>query len=701
MRWLGWLLLLAFFTSSSNAEDPPGQPRRLSSKSSLHGHQADTQRLDRETSQILARDANSLRPTPRKSGEDTNLPFLSPGAEYTEEMEQPTDPKLVEMYNKALRFLQRGRPQGVEARKAAYRLLDQAKEAGHLPSKKLMGFAHLFGDNARWSLEEAKKLFTELAEDTGSADAQFGLAFMHATGLGMDKSDPARAFIYYNFAALGGNPLAKMALGYRYLNGIGVNEDCEEALRLYKSVAEMVVSDYKHGTGQATQRIRLVEEMSTPKTSSLATDKDIVDYYRFLADQNDLASMVSLGQIYMTGSRGVEQDYDQAFRYLTDAADLGSASAYAQLGKMYLDGTHVTPQDNATAFHFFLKSTDKNNIMGQIGLGIMYLQGRGVTKNPEVALRLFKGAADQASAEAQFYLGYMFHKGLGVKRNLNEAFKYYQLAAQGGNILAMYNLGVYSMIGLNTLRSCPNAVDFFKNVAERGRWAEVHHKAFREYMLGEPDEAALKYLFMAELGYEAGQSNFAYILDKDEAKSLFHGESRYQTYERAAQSWRRAANQMSVHARLRLGDYYYYGFGTEVDYERAFYHYKIAYEKHSSGQAMYNYGYMHAHGLGVPQDFHLAKRYYDEAGIQAPDAIAAVYLQLAMLGLQFGFSYINQNSLIVHLDEEYPFWEVWALGAIVAICTYIAHFFLQWEMRRRNRLLQQAQQRPAQNREHF
>ena len=34
---------------------------------------------------------------------------------------------------------------------------------------------------------------------------------------------------------------------------------------------------------------------------------------------------------------------------------------------------------------------------------------------------------------------------------------------------------------------------------------------------------------------------------------------------------------------------------------------------HPSAQALFNMGYMHEYGLGVPMDYHLAKRYYDEA----------------------------------------------------------------------------------------
>lgn len=57
----------------------------------------------------------------------------------------------------------------------------------------------------------------------------------------------------------------------------------------------------------------------------------------------------------------------------------------------------------------------------------------------------------------------------------------------------------------------------------------------------------------------------------------------------------------STVARIKLGDYYYYGLGTSVDYEQAIQHYRVAGEQQSNAQAMYNLAYMHEVGLGLKQ----------------------------------------------------------------------------------------------------
>ncbi|RCN50909.1 Sel1 repeat protein [Ancylostoma caninum] len=623
-------------------------------------------------------------------------PPLTPGDEYMPEKPSPhSDEHLEATYLQALKFLERGRGHGIEGRKAAYRLLDQAAQAGHTDAMKLMGFAHLFGDRARWSIDEAKKIFEELAEN-GSPDAQLGLAFMHATGLGVSKSNQAKALVYYMFSALGGNPLAQMAMGYRYYAGIAVPQNCENALSYYEKAAQKVADGFKFSTGLAIQRIRLTDEMEPSSTNAVTTpmDQNLIEYYRFLAEKGDVSAQVGLGQLYLTGGRGVEQNFELANKYFSSAAEAGHAGAFAFLGKMYLDGTHVTPQDNTTAFNFFLRSADKGNQNGQAGLGVMYMHGRGVRRDYEKAYRLFSLAAEQGWVDAQLYLGEMFFKGLGVKRDFKTALKYYQMATQNGHVLASYNLARMHSSGIGVLRSCTTAVEFYKNVAERGRWSEKLMEAYGAYKEGRRDEAAIKYLFLAELGYEPAQTNIAYILDRGsiflvsslydccivildngEADSLFPA-SKENVLERAIVQWQRAANQEYPLARIKLGDYHYYGWGTPADYEQAAQHYKLAVERHATAQAMFNLGLMHEQGLGITRDLHLAKRFYDMAAEQSSDAAVPVALALAKLAVLFLLERINKNP-VVQLLEQYlgPNWDVVAMTIFAGVPLIL---FVRW-----------------------
>ncbi|KHN82309.1 Protein sel-1 -like protein 1 [Toxocara canis] len=613
---------------------------------------------------------------------------LSAGDEYTSEgpsdMERelsPSEKRAEELYRTAVRFLDKGRSASNEAKKAAYRLLDEAAQLKHKESMKLMAFAYLFGDYTRWNIGEAREIFEELAAE-GSADAQLGLAFLHGTGVGVPESSQAKALIYYTFSALAGNPLAQMALGYRYWSGISVPLNCERALTWYKKVATRVAEQVRMSGGTAMQRIRLPDEQENTGTSSASTsnsllDPNLLNYYKYLADKGDLQAQVGLGQLYMTGGRGVEQNMELASQYFSTAAEAGSTNAYAYLGKMYLDGTSATPQDNATAFQFFKKAADKGNPIGQSGLGVMYMYGKGVKQDYSKALKLFTLAAEQGWVDGQLNLGHMHYKGLGVKRDFKLAIKYFQLASQSGHILAFFNLAQIHATGTGVPRNCHTAVELYKNVAERGRWSERLMEAYGSYREGRTDEAAFKYLFLAELGYEPAQTNFAYIIDRGETDLFPPNEA----LQRALLHWQRSANQDYALARVKLGDYHYYGWGTPVDYEMAATQYKIATDRHQTAQAMFNLGFMHEQGLGINKDIHLAKRFYDMAAETSADAYIPVNLALMKLTVLFLMEYFKENSLAVGLDYVFgPNWDLYVMSALLGLIV------LLWFVHRRQRV---------------
>ncbi len=73
-----------------------------------------------------------------------------------------------------------------------------------------------------------------------------------------------------------------------------------------------------------------------------------------------------------------------------------------------------------------------------------------------------------------------------------------------------------------------------------------------------------------------------------------------ETHFQALVQWNRAANQGVVDARVKVGDYHYYGLGTRSDQRRAASYYQKA-ETEQSAIAMFNLGYMHEFGIGLPQ----------------------------------------------------------------------------------------------------
>ena len=136
-------------------------------------------------------------------------------------------------------------------------------------------------------------------------------------------------------------------------------------------------------------------------------------------------------------------------------------------------------------------------------------------------------------------------------------------------------------------------------------------------------------------------------------------------WKRALVYWSRAAAQGYSAARVRLGDYFYYGWGTGIDYEQAASHYRlvmdlsvklrldviffgrIASEQQNNAQAMFNLGYMHELGLGMKRDIHLAKRFYDMAAETSVDAKVPVALALAKLAVVFAVKNLEELKILI------------------------------------------------------
>lgn len=147
-------------------------------------------------------------------------------------------------------------------------------------------------------------------------------------------------------------------------------------------------------------------------------------------------------------------------------------------------------------------------------MGIVYFYGSGVERDYARAFKYFQLSADQGYVEGHFLLGVMYYHGYGVRKDYKMAVKHFNLAAQLGHVLGYYNLAQMHATGTGVLRSCTTATELYKNVAERGSSAQIFMEAHAAYKENDVEKALIKYMFLAELGYEVAQSNVAYILDQ-------------------------------------------------------------------------------------------------------------------------------------------------------------------------------------------
>ncbi|CAF2524982.1 unnamed protein product [Rotaria sp. Silwood2] len=519
----------------------------------------------------------------------------------------------------------------------AYKLLKQAADLGHIGAKEELAFGHIMGIYLPMDFNLAKTYFEEGVQ-IGSPQSHYGLYFLNSVGL-IPNASISKALIHLTFAATDGYYLAQMALAYRYWHSINVGHSCELALIFYQQAATYVASKITTASGLMVQRIRLYDDDEHPIQNNILIDHNLLQYYQLLADRGDPQAQYGIGQLYYF--RDIA--YDKALYYFRLAAENGNVNALAYLGKLYSEKNDFIQQNNETAVQFFQSAADKGNPIGQAGLGLAYYHGAGVERDYDKAFRLFHLSADQSYAEGQLMLGVMYYNGQGIRRDFKMALKWFQAASQSGHVLAYYNLAQMHATGTGVLRSCPTATELFKSVAERGPCSHMFTKAFQLYNQGHIEQAFMTYLYLAEVGYEVAQSNVAYIIDQMSFDISNIYKKQEERYKKALLYWHRAAIQGFHYARIKLGDYYFYGYGTEQNYELAAIHYKSASDLSRNPQAMFNLAYMHENGLGLKRDIHLAKRFYDMALETNAEAYLPVAIVLVKLKFQIFFENLFSN----------------------------------------------------------
>ncbi|KAK2743781.1 ERAD-associated protein [Myotisia sp. PD_48] len=563
----------------------------------------------------------------------------------------------------------------------AVRLLEGAAAENNSDALFLLAEMNFYGNFTHpRDYSKAFQYYETLAKATGNTTAQHMLGFMYATGIGgAVEMDQGRALLYHTFAAMGGNIRSQATLAYRRYAGIGTPRDCDAAAYWYKEVADKAMEWFRSGPpgGRSYTRgaYRWADEeggvygegasvsSSGPNahrdgyhSSSDASLDDVLEYLDLLAKKGDAKATFSLGKMHYDGSRNFEKNYRKAMIYFVSVArrywtkdgkinpnhptgiDKIAAKSAGHIGIMFLRG-EGTEQNFDKAMTWFKRGRANGDPICQHFLGLMYLRGYGVEPDVLKAVTYFKAASDQDYFPSATRLGALFLD----QGDVTTATRYFELAARYGGMESFYYLAEIANRGIGGERHCGVATAYYKMVVEK---AEPIHSSFTEaneaYLSGDKELALISSLMAAEQGYETAQANVAFLLD--EKRSVFSldpvlpwsSKRRSSLLKNAALGliyWTRSAAQANVDSMVKMGDYYFEGFGTKVDLAKASTCYHSAAESRSA-QAFWNLGWMYENGLSVDQDFPMAKRYYDLALETNEEAYLPVTLSLMRLRIR-------------------------------------------------------------------
>lgn len=261
--------------------------------------------------------------------------------------------------------------------------------------------------------------FLQRAADAGSASAAYLLADAADTGSGTrkDKDEAARRFIKFVAAADGVDP--------------GASD--------YGTTMTYLCDCFAHGRGVEKRFDFALDAASKAAEAANLTPFDLMS----LADFFDSPAPNRSGETADAGSEDKDSGkvdaelagklYTRAVPGIQKLADAGNLAAQKLLGDLYLDGKGGLDQDYAKAMEAYLLAADEDYAPAQAQLGYMYQNALGVEADYAKAMEWNSRAAEQGNVQGQAQIGYLYHKGLGVTQNLDEAGRWYTRAAEGGS----------------------------------------------------------------------------------------------------------------------------------------------------------------------------------------------------------------------------------------------------------------------------
>jgi hypothetical protein len=185
--------------------------------------------------------------------------------------------------------------------------------------------------SASWTIQERQLFYTTRAEaKKGDAHAQHRLAWLYATGSGVDR-DSAMALKWHLRAAEAGLKEAQFQVAVRYARGLGVKVDNKKAVLWCQKAACQGMAEAQCMLGAFYAKADVIEGNAARAAF----------WYRKAAEQGLGEAEYEYGRCCLEG-RGAGQDAVEAFRWLYRSAERGHAPAQKTLGILYEKGRGVT-----------------------------------------------------------------------------------------------------------------------------------------------------------------------------------------------------------------------------------------------------------------------------------------------------------------------------------------------------------------------
>ncbi len=196
------------------------------------------------------------------------------------------------------------------------------------------------------------------------------------------------------FAAEGGESLARWKLGRMYADGDGVGRDDYKAYEYFSQIVADYADDDPTGreraiVSSAYVALGVYHLNGIANSGVKANPERALQMFHYAATNfGDANAQYNLGRIYLDGSSGVEKDTRQAVRWLSLAAEKGNPSAQALLGQMLFNGQDGVARQRARGLMWLTLARDAVNNSGDQWIIELYEKALKVASDPDRQMAL-------------------------------------------------------------------------------------------------------------------------------------------------------------------------------------------------------------------------------------------------------------------------------------------------------------------------
>lgn len=246
-------------------------------------------------------------------------------------------------------------------------------------------------------------------------NAQYHLGWMYQDGIGVEQ-DYEQAVNWYQQSSDLGNFIATNNLADKYEHGLGVEQDLDMAFALYSSVAEQVVA-----ANLALGRMYL-QGRGVEQNLALAK-KHLEEVLNGGADQiEDMQQEAWL----LLESFAEDTVFKRVQKMLACTEDF----SLEEMQQLQFKIEAPIPNPEQLRFQFYLEMAKKGDVSAQSQVGDWYLRGIGTDVDIDRAFIWIHKAYKKQNWYAYYQMGYLYEYGIAIQQDLKKAETCYQSSLQ-------------------------------------------------------------------------------------------------------------------------------------------------------------------------------------------------------------------------------------------------------------------------------